>query len=112
MVRRTAFTQLRHSWLLLALTVVGLGLVFLGPPVAVLTTPWHRDILATVAGAIGWFFMSMAYAPTLIDYRRKPGAGLVLPLIAALYAAMTVDSALAHLARRGGSWKGRNYGPS
>lgn len=112
MVRRTAFTQLRHSWILLLCTVVGLALVFLGPPLAVLTTPWHHTVPATVAGAFAWFFMSLAYAPTLIDYRRGPGAGLALPLIAALYAAMTIDSALAHLVRRGGSWKGRNYGPS
>jgi hypothetical protein len=30
-----------------------------------------------------------------------------LPVIAALYAAMTVDSARRHYAGRGGEWKGR-----
>lgn len=35
--------------------------------------------------------------------------GLLLPIAAALYGAMTVSSALAHWRRRGGAWKGRTY---
>jgi hopene-associated glycosyltransferase HpnB len=112
MVRRTAYAQLFHSPFLLLGTLAGLSLVFLGPPFVVLTAPWHQQVYTTIAGILAWAGMSLAYAPTLKDYRRKPAQTLFLPLIAALYAAMTFDSAIAHYRRRGGAWKGRNYGPS
>jgi len=47
------------------------------------------------------------FVPLLRLYRlswlRAPG----LPLLALLYAGMTVDSARRHYAGRGGEWKGR-----
>jgi hypothetical protein len=51
--------------------------------------------------------MAVSYAPMLRLYRLSPLRGLTLPLIAALYAAMTADSARRHLRGRGGEWKGR-----
>ncbi len=112
MVRRTAFTQLYYSRALLLGTLMGLGLVFAGPTLVVLSSPWHQHILATLAGLAAWALMAKAYAPTLRDYGRSPWEGWLLPFSAALYAAMTVDSAVAHWQRRGGQWKGRHYGPS
>jgi hopene-associated glycosyltransferase HpnB len=112
MVRRTAFTQLRHSPLLLAGTVLGLTLLFLVPPLALLATPWHGSGLATLAGFLAWAGMTAAYLPTLRDYRRNPWQGLLLPGAATLYGAMTVASGVAHWRHRGGQWKGRYYGPS
>lgn len=46
--------------------------------------------------------MSWAFVPTLRDYGQKPLQTLLLPGVAALYAAMTFDSAVAHYRRRGG----------
>ena len=112
MVRRTAFTQLYYSRALLLGTLLGLGLIFVAPPLVVLTAPWHQHILATLAGFAAWGLMARTYAPTLRDYGRSPWEGLLLPVSAALYAAMTIDSAVAHWQRRGGQWKGRHYGPS
>jgi len=112
MVRRTAYTQLNYSPVILLLTLAGLGLVFLGAPGVVLSLPWHGHVLASVAGLLTWGAMAAAYAPTLRDYGRSPWEGLLLPLIALLYAAMTFDSAVAHRRQRGGQWKGRNYRPS
>ena len=112
MVKRTAFTQLGYSYLLLGLVVAALGLIFLGPALVVLTLMWHGQILATLAGLIALGLMLWIYTPTLRDYGRSPWEGLLLPVAAALYAAMTVDSALAHGQNQGGQWKGRNYGPS
>jgi hypothetical protein len=40
-------------------------------------------------------------------YRLSPLRAPGLPLIALLYAAMTVDSARRHYAGRGAEWKGR-----
>ncbi|MEQ9448812.1 MAG: hypothetical protein RLN70_07865, partial [Rhodospirillaceae bacterium] len=74
--------------------------------------PWHGDALAALAGAVTWAAMIISYRPTLEDYGRNPWEGLILPLVAALYTAITVDSAIAHGRRRGGHWKGRHYGPS
>jgi hopene-associated glycosyltransferase HpnB len=112
MVSRTAFTQLRHSAGLLILTLIGLGLVFCGPPLAALTYPWHGDGWAGLAGLLAWAGMAWTYAPTLRDYGRSPWEGWILPVVAALYAAMTLDSGLAHWRGRAGQWKGRNYRPS
>ncbi len=112
MVKRTAFTQLGHSYVQLAFAVLGLALVFLGPAFVVLTFLWHGKLLATLAGIMAWSLMVWTYRPTLLDYQRSPWEGLRLPAAAALYCAMTIDSALSHGQHRGGQWKGRNYGPS
>jgi hypothetical protein len=51
--------------------------------------------------------MAATYLPVLRLYRLSPLRAPGLPLIALLYAAMTVDSARRHHAGRGGEWKGR-----
>ncbi len=112
MVKRTAFTQLGHSRVQVAGAVLGLALVFLGPAVVVLTSLWHGHGIATLAGLAATGLMAWTYRPTLLDYQRNPWEALGLPVAAALYCAMTIDSALAHGKNQGGQWKGRNYGPS
>ncbi|GEQ97133.1 hypothetical protein JCM17844_07700 [Iodidimonas gelatinilytica] len=109
MVKRTAFTQLHYSTLLLLATLLGLSLVFLVPPaltvVAIVTGQWS---LAGIAG-LAWLLMTIAYAPTLRDYGQSPIKGLFLPIIAALYTAMTLHSAIDHWRGKGSHWKGRDY---
>ncbi len=112
MVRRTAFTQLRYSVALLVGTLVALGVIFLWPPLVALTYPWHGREWLAFGGMAAWLAMAAVYAPTLRDYGRSPWQGLLLPLTAALYAAMTFDSGVAHWRRRGAQWKGRYYKPS
>lgn len=112
MVRRTAYTQLRYSTVLLIFTMAAMSLIFLAPPALALAYPAHNNDLAALAGLACWAAMAFSYGPTLKDYGRNPWESLLLPLSAALYAAMTVDSALAHGRSRGGQWKGRHYGPS
>jgi hypothetical protein len=51
--------------------------------------------------------MAATYLPVLRLYRLSPLRAPGLPLIALLYAAMTVDSARRHHAGRGAEWKGR-----
>jgi hypothetical protein len=53
--------------------------------------------------------MTIAYLPTVRAYRLPAAAALTLPLAAALYTTMTVDSAIAHARKRGGTWKNRSY---
>ena len=110
MVARTAFTQLRHSVVLLAGALAALALVFLAPPVLLLLAgSVAGDWWMAGAGALGWGAMLVAYAPTLALYGRPRWQGLGLPVAAALYGAMTASSAVRHWRGRGGAWKGRTY---
>jgi hypothetical protein len=54
--------------------------------------------------------MTVSLVPMLRLYRLAPLRALTLPGIAALYAAMTADSARRHHRGRGGEWKGRVIG--
>ncbi len=107
MVARSAYTQLRYSPLLLCGTLLGMILIYLLAPVIVATLPWHGAILPAWLGLLAWAMMAGAFLPTLRLYRQPPGFALLLPLAGLLYAAMTLESALAHWRGRGGVWKGR-----
>jgi hopene-associated glycosyltransferase HpnB len=103
MISRSAFAQLDYSALILAGTLAGLGLVFLAPAALAL----FAGGLARDLGGLAWVAMAAAYQPMLRFYRRSPLWGAALPLIAALYAAFTFQSALDVWRGRGGMWKGR-----
>ena len=107
MVKRTAFTQLGRSYIMTAGAALGMAVLYLAPPTLTALGIARRDArLATVAGAT-WALMSALYLPTVRAYDRPARETLALPVAAALYVAMTVDSALAHARGRGGRWKGR-----
>ena len=109
MVARTAFTQLHHSALLLAGTVLGMALLYIAPIGLLAAGLLRADPVQAMAGAAAWALMTAAYAPTLRLYGRPWWHGLALPLAAALYTAMTIASVLRHWRGRGGRWKGRTY---
>jgi hopene-associated glycosyltransferase HpnB len=105
MIARTAFVQLRHSVLLLAATVLGLGLIFLVPPAAAL----FGHGLTRLMGIASWALSALLYVPTLRRFGRSPLWAPFLPLIAAFYLAATIGSAMDHWRGRGVVWKGRAY---
>ncbi len=114
LVARTAFTQLGHSpWLLLG-TVLGMLLTYCAPPVAVAVglaalaagPSWAGAWLAGT-GLGGWLLMSGSYVPMIRWHGVGAGWSLLLPVTAALYTLMTVDSALRWRRGVGGGWKGR-----
>jgi hopene-associated glycosyltransferase HpnB len=107
MVARSAYTQLRQSPLLLLGTLLGLTLTFLVPPLIGLTAELHGDNLAAVIGFTTWSLMALSAVPTYRLYRQAVWQAAFLPLAAAFYAAMTLDSALRHWRGAGGAWKGR-----
>lgn len=107
MIARSAYHQLRYSPALLAGTVLGLLLLYAVPPAATITGAVAADSTALVAGAVAWALMTLTYVPMLRFYGLSPLRALGLPLVALMYAAMTVDSARRHRAGRGGAWKGR-----
>ena len=110
MVARSAYTQLRHSPLLLAGTLVGMILTYLVPPLLLLSFPWHGEPAPTLIAALAWLLMSLSLLPTLGLYRQPWWIAPLLPLAAGLYSAMTFDSAWRHWRGVGGQWKGRVQG--
>jgi len=105
MVTRTAYTQLRYSPVLLVLTVAGMGLVWLAPPLFAL----FGQGTAQVCGMLAWIGSMLSYLPTLQRYRRNWIWALALPLIVVFYTAATVASAIDHMRGRGAVWKNRAY---
>ena len=103
MISRTAFNQLRHSYPLLAATLVGLAATYLAPPLLLLT----REPVMMGLGAAAWALMTACYLPTVRYYRVPSAYALTLPAVALFYGAATVHSAVQFAAGRGGKWKGR-----
>lgn len=109
MVSRSAYAQLRHSPLLLAGTVLGLGLVYVAPPATLAAGLLTGEAVAAWAGAAAWAVMAGTYMPMLGYYRQSLWLAPLLPFTAVLYLLMTVDSAVQHYRGRGAAWKGRTY---
>ena len=102
---RSAYVQLRFSPLLLAGTLVGLGVLFLLPPIAAL----FAHGAARWLGVFAWALMAATLLPTLRRFRLAPWRALALPAMAAFYMAATLGSALDHHRGRGVVWKRRAY---
>jgi len=119
MVARSAYTELNYSLARTAVAVLSIAWLYVLPPVAAIAglallasgaAPATAAWLAAV-GLVGWLLMAVTYVPMLRLYRLSPLRGAGLPLIAAMYAAMTADSARRHYRGRGGEWKGRTIPP-
>lgn len=113
MVRRSAFDQLRYSWLLLVGTVAGLLLLFAVPaglPVIAIVLGVSGTIstpTAIVAGSLAasaFAVSARVYLPCLAYFGLQRAWTLTLPLGGLLYGGMTVDSARLHLLGRDRAW--------
>jgi hopene-associated glycosyltransferase HpnB len=103
MISRTAFAQLRHSYLLLAATLAGLLLTYLLAPALLLGgAPYAWFGLA----ALG--LMTLCYLPMVRFYGLSPLWAVCLPVIAAFYMGAVIHSAAQFARGRGGLWKGRS----
>ncbi len=109
MVSRSAYAQLLHNPLLLTGTVLGLALVYLVPPVALLAGSATGDPATALLGGLAWLLMAATYVPMLRYYGQPLWLAPLLPFTAFLYLLMTVDSAVQHYRGRGAAWKGRTY---
>ena len=108
MVRRTAFTELRYSWARLAGAVLGLGLMFLLPPLWLvgglvwsvmdanggIAAASSASAVCVLAGLGAWMLMVRVYQPAVRFFDLSGNWVWTLPLAGLLYGAMTVDSAL------------------
>jgi hopene-associated glycosyltransferase HpnB len=109
MVARSAYTQLRYSPVALFATVVGLVVIYESGPIALVAGAVTANVSFALAGAAAWLLMSVSYLPMLRYYRLSPLRAPSLVAVAAIYAAMTVDSARRHRRGSGAAWKGRTY---
>ncbi|MFN5514581.1 MAG: glycosyltransferase [Cyanobacteriota bacterium] len=109
MVTRTAYSQLNYNPLLLLGAVLGMGIVYLTAPALVLLGLGTGKGTLLALGGLVWGLAALAYSPTIRLYGLSPLWALTLPLTAALYTVMTLDSARRSLQGRGGGWKGRVY---
>ena len=107
MVARSAFTQLRHSTLLLLGATAGMAVLYwLTPPIALMA--WAIGApLASLAAAAAWILTAFSFAPILRFYGCPLYLAPLLPVAGFLYGLMTVSSAIEHWRGRGGIWKGR-----
>lgn len=108
-IRRTAYTQLHYSPVLLLAVAAVMLLIFAVPPLALAAGLLSGDSVLAGAGIAGWLLMALSYAPQV----RFSGLGLqwalVLPLAAILFLVATLDSAARHHFGAGAGWKGRRY---
>ncbi|MGW5860626.1 glycosyltransferase [Streptomyces sp. NPDC055239] len=109
MVSRSAYAQLRHNPLVLLGTVLGLALIYLAPPIALIVGLVTGHAAPALLGGLAWLVMTATYIPMLRYYRQTLWLAPLLPFTAFLYLLMTVDSAVQHYRGRGAAWKGRTY---
>ena len=105
MIARTAYTQLRHSFMLLALCTALLTAGFLLPAAGL----FSADSATRSLGLAGILLMAASYLPTLRYYGMNPAWCAAFPLAGALYLLMTWSSAWRHWSGAGADWKQRSY---
>jgi hopene-associated glycosyltransferase HpnB len=99
MVRRTAFTELKHSWLRLAGVLLAMTLMFAAPPLLLaaglaLAALEPRALIVAAAGLTSWALLAALYRPAVRFFGLSGARAASLPLVGALYGLMTIDSAL------------------
>lgn len=103
LIARTAFTQLRYSWLMLLGTLVGMLLTYVVP--VVLT--FARQPLVWRLSLTAWALMTVTYLPTVRFYGLSAVWAPLLPLAAVVYTYATWLSGMRYALGKGGQWKGR-----
>jgi hopene-associated glycosyltransferase HpnB len=120
MVRRTAFTELRYSWLRLMGALLGLGLMFVVPLIAFLggivglifakdAVSLFIPLWALMKGLLALSIMRYVYGPAIRFFKLESYYAFTLPMAGVLYGLMTLDSALRHA--RGGRTEWREIQP-
>lgn len=119
MVRRTAFTELRHSWLRLLGTLAGMAVMFVVPPLwtigaflcsllAVFDRPVMgvpESLLLFALGVGAWTIMAVVHRPAVHFFRLPLWRCWTLPIAGVLYEGMTLDSALRHMTGKRIGWR-------
>jgi hopene-associated glycosyltransferase HpnB len=105
MVARTAFVQLRRSWLLLLATTLAMAVVWLAPPCLAV----FAQGVPQLVGVVLWLLAAATYVPTLVRFGLSLFWAPMLAAVAVFYMAASIGSALDDLRGRGVMWKQRAY---
>ncbi len=110
MVRRSAFTELKHSWLRLVACLAALGLVFVAPIAAIVTgaaglPAGEPRFLTAALGLSAVLAAAACHLPAIRRFDLPAWRALLLPIAGVLYGLMTLDSALRHARRQPESWR-------
>ena len=105
MVTRTAYTQLRHSIVLLFLCTLLMIFAFILP----VTNLFFLNPIIITFSIVTLFLMGLSYLPTLKYYDMNPLWTITMPIIGLLYLLMTWGSAINHWRGTGSLWKERTY---
>jgi len=103
LIARTAFTQLRYSSLLLAVTLIGLFVTYWLPWILFFVGEDPAWLLGSTAASL----MTVTFLFTVKFYNRSALWALTLPLAAGFYSYATFLSAVRYWRGRGARWKGR-----
>ena len=106
MVTRTAFTQLRYSFVLLSLTTAVMGIVFAAPIAALLLGDGYSG---RAVGLSGLAAMYIGFWPVARFYDLPVIWRVKLPISATLFLAMTWHSAINYYTGTRATWKSRHY---
>ena len=115
MVARSAFAQRDFSYWRLVGTAIGLALVFVLPPLAVvlgavalgLGAPAAPSALLLATSLAAWALMTVSHMAHVAWYGTEALLAPTLPISVALYALMTIDSARRHWSGADARWRGR-----
>ena len=103
MISGSAYAQLKHSPMLLTLSLIGMSFTYLTPPLLL----FSGNRPAAILGVAAWLVMAAAYWPMVRFYWGSWMWSFALPAIALFYMGAMCHSALQYWLRRGGVWKGR-----
>jgi hopene-associated glycosyltransferase HpnB len=97
-------------WRSVRRTAFDLAVLFLVPPALVLTGLVGVPLAGTLwlylglVGVLAWAAMTVVFLPTVRFFGLRHAWAVTFPLAGLVYAAITVDSAVRHVARRGTAW--------
>ena len=114
MVSRTAFEQLKKSYVFLIISLLGLFLSYLFPAIIILLCILKLENsylvnLIIILNLSSILMMIAIYFPTARFYRLTGVFYLSLPIAAFFYFLMTLSSGINNLLLDGNNWKGRKY---
>ncbi len=103
MVARTAFNQLRYSWLLLLGCTAVLIIAYAIPLIWI----FYPEMPTRLFSAAALFLLMVTYFPVLRFYKLSIARALMLPFIGLLFLLMTWTSAFRYLKGEKVRWRGR-----
>ena len=109
MVARSAFTELKYSYIRLLLCTFGLVVLFIIPVYTIVAGIVTSNYHLTILGSSTYLTMMITYIPAVYFYSVNLLYTLLFPLVGILYMLMTLDSARKYTFGIRATWKDRSY---